>query len=297
MIRWGIDMGGTKIEGAVIDTSNNNEVLCRQRLPTEGHMGYDHVIGQIVKVVELIKKETNLSPERIGIGTPGSTDPATGLLKGSNSTHLNDMPLQADLKKALGMEVAMANDANCFALAEAKMGVVKEVLPEAESVFGIIMGTGVGGGLVVRGQILNGANGIAGEWGHNYLDASGGKCYCGKEGCVETIIAGPSLERWYQEQSGVNKKLQQIVRDRQSDEVANATIDRLIKYFGLGVSTIINMIDPDAVVIGGGVGNIDLLYSDGAESVKKYVFNPVCHTKILKPKLGDSAGVFGAAFL
>jgi len=218
-------------------------------------------------------------------------------LKGSNSVHLNGKPILRDLKNLLKMDVAIANDANCFALAEAQMGIVQDMMPEAKVVFGVIMGTGVGGGLVVNGQILNGANGIAGEWGHNFLNESGGKCYCGKKGCVETVIAGPALQKYYQSLSGQNLPLSEIVARMEIDPHAMTTIERLIENFGLAISTIINMIDPDAIVIGGGVGNIDLLYTLGVESVRKYVFNPQCNTPILKPKLGDSAGVYGAAFL
>ena len=199
----------------------------------------------------------------------------------------------------MGIPVAMANDANCFALAEATLGAVKQFVPDAKVVFGIIMGTGVGGGLVINGQVLNGAHGITGEWGHNFLDESGGPCYCGKSGCVEKVIAGPSLERYYFQKSGKEKKLQEIVNSYQAenDSFATETMQRLIHFFGLAVSVLVNTIDPDAIVIGGGVGNIDLLYSEGVLEVKKYIFNQELNTVFLKPALGDSAGVFGAAML
>ena len=297
MIRCGIDLGGTKIEGVVLDSEKENSVLLRKRIPTEGDKGYDHVLNRIKLLIEELEKETGLELPVVGIGTPGSLHPKTQLLKGSNSVHLNDRPLLQDLISLLSKDVRLANDANCLALAETHMGVVHQEFPEAKVVFGIIMGTGVGGGLVVNGQILNGANGIAGEWGHNFLHESGGKCYCGKSGCVETIIAGPALEKYYFQKSGQNRKLHEIYAARESDSIAAETIDRLIRFFGIGVSTIINMIDPDAVVLGGGVGNIDALYTEGLDSIKKHVFNPDCINKILKPRLGDSAGVFGAAFL
>ena len=297
MIKWGIDLGGTKIEGVIIDTANENKIIARKRVPTEGQNGYHHVLNQIKKLIDLLKDESSIHPERIGIGTPGSIYPPTGLLKNSNSIHLNNQPILSDLQNILKIPVALANDANCFALAETHMGSVTGLMIETPVVFGVIMGTGVGGGLVVNGQIINGANGIGGEWGHNFLDASGGECYCGKSGCTETVISGPALEKFYEQISGQRKALQQIVLDQKSDSHAKATIDRLIHFFGLGISTIINIIDPNVIVIGGGVGNIDLLYTRGLEEVKKYVFNPDCSTQILKPKLGDSAGVFGAAFL
>ncbi|MEP2025845.1 MAG: ROK family protein [Reichenbachiella sp.] len=296
-MRWGIDLGGTKIEGIIIDSSSNNQVIARHRLPTEGDKGYHHVLFQIKKLVEILEQESGLKPEKIGIGTPGSIYPPTGHLKNSNSQHLNDQPLLADLQNLLQLPMAMANDANCFALAETHLGIVPEVAPSAGVVFGVIMGTGVGGGIVVNGQILNGANGIGGEWGHNFLHESGGSCYCGKIGCVETVISGPGLERYYTQVSGKYKPLKEIVSDQKSDPLAKATMNRLIQYFGIAISTIINMVDPDVIVIGGGVGNIDLLYTKGIEEVKKHVFNPECATQILKPKLGDSAGVFGAAIL
>lgn len=293
---WGIDLGGTKIEGVILD-SETKEVLYRERIPTEGAKGYPHVLNQVQKLVNILQDTSGLSPEKIGIGTPGSTDPSSGLLKNCNSVHLNGQPVHADLQKILGIPVNMANDANCFALAETQMGCVPDTAPDAQVVFGVIMGSGVGGGLVVNGQIINGANGIGGEWGHNFLHESGGPCYCGKTGCVETVIAGPHLERYYYEQCGNKLGLADIIQNRSSDPVAEQTYNRLIQYYGQAISTIINMIDPDVIVIGGGVGNIDALYTEGLESVKRYIFNTECHTKILKPKLGDSAGVFGAAYL
>ncbi len=297
MIRCGIDLGGTKIEGVVIDTQDDNNVLVRKRIPTEGDKGYKHVLSRIKLLIEDLEGESSQQLPLVGIGTPGSLHPKTGLLKGSNSIHLNDQPILKDLTSLLSREVRIANDANCLALAETHMGVVAKTFPEARVVFGVIMGTGVGGGLVMNGEIWNGANGIAGEWGHNYLDESGGKCYCGKIGCVETVIAGPSLERYFQEISGISLALKDIYQQRDKNAYAGQTIDRLLEKFGLAISTIINSIDPDAIVLGGGVGNIDALYSKGLDEVKKHVFNPDCVTKILKPVLGDSAGVFGAAFL
>ncbi|MCV9388305.1 ROK family protein [Reichenbachiella ulvae] len=296
MILWGIDLGGTKIEGVIL-ASDTKEVLFRERVATEGDQGYDHVLNQVANLIEILKSKSGLIPEKIGMGTPGSTDPETGLLKNCNAVHLNGKPLKKDLEDRLQIPFTLANDANCFALAETHMGIVQDLAPDAKVVFGVIMGSGVGGGLVVNGQIINGAHGIGGEWGHNFLDESGGPCYCGKTGCTETVIAGPHLERFYDERSGHKKGLRQIMADRATDPIAQATYDRLIHFYGKGISTIINMIDPDVIVIGGGVGNIDELYTEGLESVKKHVFNTSCQTKILKPKLGDSAGVFGAAYL
>jgi predicted NBD/HSP70 family sugar kinase len=203
----------------------------------------------------------------------------------------------ADLEARLGLPVVMANDANCFALAETHLGAVKQQAPKARTVFGIIMGTGVGGGIVVDGKIIEGRHGIGGEWGHNFLDSTGGPCYCGKTGCVETVIAGPSLERFYLEQSGTKKLLKQIVMEAKTDPYAKATVDRLHEQFGRALSVVINILDPDAIVIGGGVGNIDSLYTKGRERLAHYIFNDKVEVPILKPMLGDSAGVFGAAAL
>ncbi|MCL4158468.1 UNVERIFIED_CONTAM: hypothetical protein GTU68_023055 [Idotea baltica] len=193
----------------------------------------------------------------------------------------------------------MANDANCFALAEARMGAVKKQNIKAEVVFGVIMGTGVGGGVVVNGKIINGRNGIGGEWGHNHLDDSGGDCYCGKVGCVETVISGPFVQKYYTSLTGEEKKLKDIVDLHRSgtDENATKTINRLTHYFGKAISVVIDIIDPDVVVIGGGVGNIDELYTDGVQAAKDFAFNDGLDTIFLKPELGDSAGVFGAAML
>ena len=294
---FGIDLGGTKIEGIVIASKTDPSVLARLRLPTESQKGYQHIIEQIAKIVKMLEEQTGITAPKIGIGVPGTNDPVQGLHKNANTTCLNGQPFKSDLAKRLGIEVNMANDANCFAVAEANLGAVPDILPNAEVVFGVIMGTGVGGGVVVNGRVLNGRQGIAGEWGHNFLDASGGKCYCGLTGCVETVFSGPSLERFYFTQTGVKKRLPEIMARIETDAAAMATKERLIHSFGKAISQIINVLDPDAIVIGGGVGNLDVLYTEGVAEAMKYVFNPRLDTVFLKPKLGDSAGVFGAALL
>jgi len=296
---WGIDMGGTKIELAVLKSANDPEVIIRKRIPTESEKGYEHVITRIGQLVDDVIKELGQKPTIIGMGTPGVIDPHTQTLKNSNTVSLNGKPFGKDLEKRLQTPLVMANDANCFAIAEATMGVVKEQLPEATTVFGIIMGTGVGSGVVVNKQVLFGRHGIAGEWGHNYLDASGGRCYCGRIGCVETILSGPGTERFYKRITGQYKGMKDIVKDHLAgtDPHATQTMKRLIYFFGKGIATVLNILDPDAVVIGGGLGNIDLLYTEGAEAVKPHLFNYRMDTKFLKPTLGDSAGVFGAAML
>ncbi len=296
---WGIDLGGTKIEGAVITRDLPFTTLARERVPTEAAKGYDAMLSQVAKVIDLLSDAVGYRPLRVGMGTPGALDPYSHTIKNSNTTALIGKPLKDDLEKMLGISFELANDANCFALAEAQMGAVPEHLKNPELVFGIIMGTGVGGGIVVNGKVINGRHSIGGEWGHNFLDESGGMCYCGRIGCVETVIAGPSLERYYHLQGGEKIRLPEIVSRAQAgtDPIATDTMDRLVHFFGKAVGPMMNTIDPAAVVIGGGVGNIDLLYTRGVEEVKKYLFNPRLDTLFLKPKLGDSAGVFGAAEL
>ena len=289
-------MGGTKIEGVILDAEN--KVVFRHRIATEAEGGYEHIVSRFKLLIDEIKRMSKLSPKSIGIGTPGSMDRRTGLMKNCNTTALIGKPLKKDIEEALGLPIKLTNDANCFAMAEALMGVVPEEAPDAEVVFGVIMGTGVGGGIVVNGRVLNGNHSIAGEWGHNVLIEGGEPCYCGKNGCVETVIAGPSLERFYREKSGESKRLKEIVAAAgPNDPFARQTIDRLVHYFGRAISVVINIVDPDVIVLGGGVSNVDQLYTRGPGAAETFVFNGQLNTPILKPKLGDSAGVFGAALL
>lgn len=294
----GVDLGGTKIEIALLD-ADTYAVYARERVPTEAHMGYERILNNIAGLVKKICTEFDFIPDHIGIATPGTLDPGTKTMKNCNTTALNGRPMKEDLERLMGCEVRMANDANCFAIAEARMGIVKDKCPDAEVVFGVIMGTGVGGGLVVQGKVIGGRHGIGGEWGHNFLDESGGECYCGKKGCVETVFSGPALERFYTKISGNERKLKDIVEEyrRGSDPFAQQTMERLFENFGKAIAVVINIVDPDVIVIGGGVGNIDEIYTLGVERVKKYIFNPSLETMFLKPSLGDSAGVFGAALL
>ena len=295
---WGIDLGGTKVEGVILPSHGSPQPVLRMRVDTEASKGYTHIVGQIKKLVQQMQNESGISPQQIGFGTPGVLDPVLQSMKNCNSTGLNGMPLQKYLEQELGIPVLLANDANCFALAETHWGIVKEKCPDAKVVFGIIMGTGVGGGLVFNHHIWNGKHGIAGEWGHNFLDESGGPCYCGKTGCVETVISGPATEKYYQKISGEHIRLKEIyTRYRSGEKFAEQTIERLCHFFGKAVSVVVNILDPDVLVIGGGVGNIDELYTRGLESLKKYIFNNRVDVRILRPSLGDSAGVFGAAAL
>ena len=295
---WGIDLGGTKIEGVVLKRSNITEPAARLRIPTEQARGYEHIKQQVAELIRQLSEKTGVSPRAIGIGHPGCTEPATGQIKNSNTAALNGMPLISDLRPALGCEIHSANDANCFALAEAHFGAGRG----AETVFGVILGTGVGGGIVVSGKVLNGAQGIAGEWGHNPICLEPGdepppECYCGRRGCVESVISGPALEQFYYGRSGLQVELKTLVDKRAVDPSAAETSARLIRNFGKAISNVINILDPHCIVLGGGVSNIDLLYTEGIDCVRKNVFNSRLGTKIVKNSLGDSAGVFGAAML
>ena len=296
---WGIDLGGTKIECAILDTKNNLQPVIRKRIDTQSHKGYEHILSQIKKLVDEVAGETGEQPNRIGFATPGALEPDTQLMKNCNTVCMNGRPMKLDLEKILQVEVKIANDANSFALAESLMGAGKNY-PDAEVVFGVIMGTGVGGGLIVHGKVINGHHSLGGEWGHNILEEGGTDCYCGKKGCVEQVISGPALENFYMLRSNKLLNLREIVTRFEDgfDIHATDTIERLLEYYGRAISTLVNVLDPDLIVIGGGVGNIDLLYTEGYERIKKYVFNNgKLTTPICKPLLGDSAGVFGAALL
>ena len=293
---WGIDLGGTKIEGVILDPSDPRSALYRLRVPTEGIKGYDHVLDQIeLLVCKLEQASDTQRPGRIGIGTPGVTSPQTGLLKNSNTLCLNGKPLSHDISARLHSTAILANDANCCALAEARLGAGRGY----KTVFGIILGTGVGGGVVVNGEVLVGPHGIAGEWGHNPLRGESTPCYCGRSGCLESVCAGPSLERYYRERSGSPLRLPEIVIHA---AVGNAdaidTLERLREKFAEALGAVITLLDPEAIVIGGGVGNLDLLYSPETRmAIAKHLFNNRFETPLLRPELGDSAGVFGAAML
>lgn len=295
---FGIDLGGTKIEGVVLQSVPALKIIERLRVPTEAEKGYDHILGQIKLLIETLSEKSNVIPEKLGIGTPGIIDTDTQLIKNSNTLGLMDRPMKKDLEQMFGIPIRMANDANCFAIAETLHGSVKEHLTEPEVVFGVIMGTGVGSGIVVNGKVIQGKHGIGGEWGHNILDESGPRCYCGKKGCVESFLSGPANESYYHNLSGRHLAMADIYQ-LYLDKDANAveTIERLLFYFGKAIATVINIIDPEVIVLGGGLGNLDILYTEGRKRVEPYVFNYELKTLFLKPSLGDSAGVIGAALL
>lgn len=297
--KWGIDLGGTKIEGVILNVDQDFKVVKRLRVPTEQSKGYQHILNQITSLIDQLKKETGLSPQRIGMGTPGTLDPKTGALKNSNTQCLIGKMIKKDIESMLNVPFVLSNDANCFAVAETKMGVVKDLDYIPQVVFGVIMGTGVGGGLVVNGQIVNGLHGIGGEWGHNVLDPNGVECYCGKSGCVEKVFAGPALEQYYEQKTNTKKSLKEIYSNYKlgNDTAAIDTIDHAIVNFGKAISVIINILDPEVIIMGGGVNNIAEIALKAKEAATPYVFNNEVRTSFLMPKLGDSAGVFGAALL
>ena len=274
--------------------------VIRRRIATEASGGYDHILERIKTLLDMIASETGLSvPEHIGVGTPGRYDAVQGVMKNSNTVCLNGRNLKADLERLLQRVIVLENDANCFALAESMLGAGASLMRDhSRLAFGIILGTGVGGGIVYGGHARRGAHGIAGEWGHNELVPGGERCYCGKRGCVETVISGPALERYYQHLSGRFKPLEQIALDCGSDGAAAETIERLLLYFGKALATVINIIDPDCCILGGGVGCVEQLYSPQAvQAIECHLFNNELRTPLLRPLLGDSAGVFGAALL
>lgn len=295
---WGIDLGGTKIEGVVLgadfpEKDPTPEPLCRIRMPTDADQGYRHILDQITKLIREMESAVGHPAEAIGFGTPGVLDPATNRIRNSNTVCFNGKPLKADLERALKVNCCVANDANCFALAEHCCGAARG----HHSSFGVIMGTGVGGSLVFDGRAFHGHQGIAGEWGHVSIEDDGERCYCGNSGCVETVISGPALERYYEKHAGTRRSLVDIAGRTDRDAPARDTIERLCFYFAKGLSHVINIVDPDIIVLGGGLSNIEALYSRGLQHLEHFVFNNSLQTRIVPNALGDSAGVFGAAML
>jgi predicted NBD/HSP70 family sugar kinase len=293
---WGIDLGGTKIEGVIIDELEPNKALHRLRIPTESAQGAAHIIGQLQLLITQLEKDSGSKrPRTIGIGVPGVMDPSTGIFRDSNIASLNGRLFQKELSAALECHALLANDANCFVLAEATLGAARG----HHVVLGLILGTGVGGGIVVHGHLIPGLHGIAGEWGNNALSSEGGACYKSKRGCNEMVLSGPALEQFYEDLTGEKVALPEIVdRAATGEEPAQRTLERLQEKFAEAIAPAINILDPDAIVIGGGVGNIDLLYEESMRrKIGHYVFHNNIKTQFLKPILGDSAGVFGAAML
>jgi len=295
-MRIGIDLGGTKIEAIALDNSGNE--LFRQRVATpQGE--YEKILQAIKQLIDDVEKGVGQQAS-IGIGTPGALSPASGLLRNSNSVCMNGMPVKEDLEKILHREIRMANDANCFALSEATDGAAAG----ASVVFGVIVGTGTGGGVVVNGQVLTGPNAIAGEWGHNPLswlkdeERPGPECYCGKFGCVETFLSGPGLAIDYFKHANEQLNPKEIVeKSEQGFALAEDCLQRYENRMARGLSHVINILDPDVIVLGGGMSNIKRLYKNVPDLWGEYVFSDKVFTKLVSPKYGDSSGVRGAAWL
>ena len=289
MNRIGIDLGGTKIEGILAD--ENYKTITRKRIPTNQDKGYNYILESIKNLILELVQESN-DKVSIGVCTPGALSLGTGLIKNSNTQCLIGKDLQNDLKNILHYNVSMENDANCFALAEAKLGAGKN----SNLVFGVIIGTGVGGGIIIDGKIHHGRTNIAGEWGHHCLHPEGNICYCGNKGCVETYISGPALEKKWSNLTNQNQLLPEIIKSSDNPNFLNWKRS-FLDDFGLSLANVIDILDPDMIILGGGVSNIDFLYDEGKNSIYKKVFSDIVDTPITKNELGDSAGVFGACML
>lgn len=295
-LRIGIDLGGTKVEVVALDTAGSR--LFGKRVATPAG-DYRATVQAIVGLVQEAEQATGRTGS-VGVGTPGCLSQASGRIKNSNSVCLNGQPLDRDLSLALGRPVRLANDANCFALSEATDGAAAG----AEVVFGVIVGTGTGAGVVVNGRVLNGANGIAGEWGHNPLpwpqdeEGPGPDCYCGKRGCIETFLSGPGMQADYGRATGDEVSATEIVaRADQGETSAGQTLKRYEDRMARGLASIINVLDPDVIVLGGGMSNIPRLYENVPRLWGKYVFSDQVRTRLLPARFGDASGVRGAAWL
>ena len=287
----GIDLGGTKIEVAVLDSQD--KILFRERLFTEAHLGSEHIFDQIHALYSKAVMSIQNKSHTLGLGMPGSISKKTHLLKNSNTLCLNDLPIQALLEDKLVHDIVIENDANCFALAEAIMGAGIGY----PSVFGVIMGTGCGGGIVFDGKIRQGPQNIAGEWGHMVIDPQGSPCYCGANGCVESFISGGGLEKIIRNTTGNSISAIDFFTMPLKDESLKKIKQDFYARFGQALANLINILDPDIVVLGGGLSNEKSLYKEGIEEVYKRIFNDVPSTPIVKNILGDSAGVIGAALI
>ena len=295
-MRIGIDLGGTKIEGIVLDDEGEEIIRHRIATPQGDYLG---TLQAIKGLVDYLESHTTQA-ETIGIGTPGAISAATGLMKNSNSVCMNGKPVHEDIETLLGRKVSLANDANCFALSEATDGAAKD----ADIVFGVIVGTGTGAGIVVHGRLLTGSNCISGEWGHNPLpwpqdvELPGPQCYCGKHGCIETWLSGPGMVRDHELYANVFLDAETIVSKAQfGDEDAEETLQRYEDRMARSLASVINILDPDVIVLGGGMGNIKRLYKNVPKLWGNYVFSDEVRTRLAAPMYGDSSGVRGAAWL
>ena len=290
--RIGIDLGGTKTE--IIVLSATDGVILRKRTPTPKLEGYEAICENICCLIKEGRASTNGGDHTIGIGIPGILEPRTDTVVNANTTVLIGKPFKADLERMLDHTVTIENDANCFILAEARLGAAAG----ARNAFGVIMGTGCGGGIVINGEIYRGRHGIAGEWGHLSIDPAGPECWCGNRGCVETLISGTGLENQYNIRTGKKAGAPEIIAAaRRGEAAAAAAFDQFLSDFGRALGGLISVLDPDIVVLGGGLSNVDELYTEGVQRMKRHAFHPDLDTPVVRNRLGDSAGVFGAAYL
>lgn len=292
-IRIGLDMGGTKIEAVAALVQDEIKILKRTRIPTQAHLGYDSLVKTVSSFITDFSAEFP-NARCVGVGMPGSTR-EDGAIKNANTKCLNGRFFHQDVQKRVAQKLIFANDANCFALAEAVLGAGKG----HQLVFGVIMGTGVGGGLVINGKFREGPHSICGEWGHTSLWPNFDvPCYCGKRGCVEQFLSGTGISMQYAQLSRQEFDLKEILRrEKQGEQNASQIIEKWLDDYGRALSNVLNILDPDVVVLGGGVSNVDLLYTRGIKKVAQYLFCDQCHTPIIRHQLGDSAGVLGAALL
>ena len=295
-MRIGIDLGGTKIEGIAI-ADDGSEQLRRRIAAPRGD--YANTLTALTGLVHAIEQELGVRGT-VGVGIPGTISPATGLIKNSNSTWLVGQPLAEDLPRLLDRPVRFANDANCFALSEATDGAAAG----AGIVFGVIIGTGTGGGVVIHRQVLVGANAIGGEWGHNPLpgahgtESPGPECYCGRSGCIEQFLSGPALARDYTEHAWTEATGEDVARRAAAGEaLADATLARYEERMARALASVINLLDPDVIVLGGGMSNIDRLYDRVPQLWSPHIFSDSVTTRLVRAMHGDSSGVRGAAWL
>jgi fructokinase len=290
-LRVGIDLGGTKIEGAVLDPSGR--VLARKRVPTPAG-DYEGTVRAVVKLVREVEARAG-GQGTVGIGTPGAISPFSGLLRNSNSVALNGRPLDRDLETALGRPVRMANDADCFALAEAVTGAGVG----AGTVFGVILGTGVGGGVVIGETLRVGPNRITGEWGHNPQpgETGGRACYCGRTDCVELYLSGPAVAGEYRRSGGMELTAEQVMDRIGGDAIAAGVFDRYATRLARALAVVVNILDPDVVVLGGGMSNVEHLYEEVPKRWGMWIFSDGVATRLARNRHGDSGGVVGAAWL
>lgn len=295
-MRLGIDLGGTKIEAVALDAEGH--AACRLRVATPKG-GYGAVLDAIATLIQRVEAECGPASRPIGMGIPGSVSPATGLIRNANSTVLNGRPFAMDLSARLARPVRLSNDANCFAIAEARAGAGQG----AHLVLGLILGTGIGAGIAIGGAPWIGRNAIGGEWGHNPLpgmtpdEAPGPLCWCGRRGCIEAWCSGPAISRLYEEQTGEGAELPEIARMASRNPAAARVLTAHLDRLGRALASVVNILDPDVIVLGGGLSNLDHLPDGLAEAMRPHIFSDSFRTPIRRAALGDSAGVFGAAWL